>query len=288
MTPKGGYTTTTPTFDVTILPDDDEACDNEVDTYGDPEVVQDCELDGQLQTTGAWVSYLKITTSSAMPSGSVQYRVYFSDGVGGWVDKGIWPEGTYHAGDNPGDPHEIPFGTTVKVVAEPTPGYTMGSPKEWEYTFGQPNLRLCGDQTTLGTMVPTITFTQTCTGASYTLGLLVGTPGDVTFVVNGGAPTTTLGTFPFPADSPLSVTIDAYGTPPNGIETSVDDLDGTRDGHWIVTKTYVRDVGCLTTMALTGTDPTPSVALAGMLGLFGLAFVRAGVRMQQVQRREEA
>jgi hypothetical protein len=244
-------------------------CNEEVKVIGDPEVKQFCELDIRtFEPTGNWISYLTISTSSSNPAGSVQYRVYFDDN-GTWVDKGIWPEGTYNAGPDAGNPYEIPYGTKLKVVAEATAGYQISTPNEWEYTFTQPGR--CSLDTLPG-VTPTITFNQTCAaGPTYTLGVEGGPAGSILFSVNNGPFSAALGTFPATASTKFTFVADAtdgYGL--EGIETETYEVSHTYGPASVC--------GELTTLALTGQDPSPFLAMAGFLGMLGVGLVRAGNR----------
>jgi hypothetical protein len=246
-------------------------CNEEVKVVGDPTQVQFCALDLEFSlfalNDDPWVAYLTIETSSSNPAGSVQYRVYFDDN-GTWVDKGIWPEGTYNAGPDAGNPYEIPYGTKLKVVAEATSGYVISTPKEWEYTFDFPGLCV----PTLGVVTPIITFDQTCAaGPTYTLGVEGGPAGSIVYSVNNGPFSAALGTFPATASTKFTIVADAvdpYGL--SGSQTETIEVSHTYDPALVC--------GELTTLALTGQDPSPFLAMAGLLGLLGVGLVRTGNR----------
>ena len=258
---SAAYTTTTPSFTVTILADTNPACDTVVKVIGDPFDFQECVATGsELDLTSEWVATLTIDTADTEPAGSVAYRVFFWDGDS-WEDQGIWPTGVYTVG--PGG--DIPYGTKVKVVAEALSPYVIQTPASWEFDFVQP---LRCDQPTLGIVTPVVTFSDTCSAnPTYTLSIEGGVQGTVLWRVNGGAPTTQLGTFAAPTSS---VSVVASPAPPAG-------FDG--DGQpRTFTKTFGDAATCgdLTTLALTGDDLVAPLWIAGFLGLLGTALVRTG------------
>lgn len=251
-------------------------CDDPVKVVGDPVMTQFCqeevELDARQRQLGAltasWVSYLTITTSDAEPAGSVQYRVYFWDGSD-WVDKGIWPEGTYHAGEDPGNPYELPYSTTIKVVAEATDGYFLVEPQSWEFEVMLPDL--CE---VFGLVEPDVTFKNTCAaGPTFTLVIEGGDEGTVLWSVNGGPAFTELGTYPVPAPGD-EVTITATPGPDSGFPGDAAEL--------VFSKAF-DEIECLDTLALTGSNASPFAALAGLMTLLGVALVRASRRQMRNQ-----
>lgn len=251
-------------------------CDDPVKVVGDPVMTQFCqeevELDARQRQLGAltasWVSYLTITTSDAEPAGSVQYRVYFWDGSD-WVDKGIWPEGTYHAGEDPGNPYELPYSTTIKVVAEATDGYFLVEPQWWVFEVMLPDL--CE---VFGLVEPDVTFKNTCAaGPTFTLVIEGGAEGTVLWSVNGGPAFTELGTYPVPAPGD-EVTITATPGPDSGFPGDAAEL--------VFSKAF-DEIECLDTLALTGSNASPFAAIAGLMTLLGVALVRASRRQMRNQ-----
>ncbi len=246
---------------VAALGDD---CIGEIKTLGDPFDTQECVAIGDEELPSTWSATLTI-----VPADHVQYRVFFHDGLV-WDEQGLWVPGVYTAG--PGG--DFPYGTKIKVVAEAVGNYTLtANPHVWEYEFTQP---FNCQQSTEGTVTPVVTFAQTCSaGATYTLAIEGGVAGTVLFSLNGGPTTQALGTFA--VGSPSSISIVATPGPGSG-------FDNAQDNELTFTKEFPALAACgdLTTLALTGDNVTPTLWVAGLLGLLGTALVRSARRFSRV------
>ena len=139
-----------------------------------------------------------------------------------------------------------------------------------------------------GPVTPEVVFTPaTCdAGGSYTLISPAATEGlpakTVTWFVNGVE--TEQGTYPVEVGE--SVTVRVVANAPSYI------LDYDLPNGFVTEYTYpayefTAPTACdLTTLALTGSDSTPALALTAFLGLLGLAMVRSGMRVNR--NRQEA
>lgn len=250
--------------DVTVLPADEwipvEVAENTVvcETIGDPTAFQQCVPDPLDPTTSDWTAHLTIVAAD-----HVSYEVFFSDGTG-WVSQGIWAAGRYDAGTA-----RLPYGTLVQVRAVADADWSLLEPVSWNFDFSDADV--C-DLPTGGTVTPKVVFAQTCeAGASYTLSIDGGVPGTVLWSVNGGPQTTRLGTFT--ASAPATLTIVATPAPGSG-------FDGTGDAA--LRRTFVAEFTdpalCdLETLAFTGQDVTPYLAIAVILLQAGVALVAVQV-----------
>jgi hypothetical protein len=237
-------------------------CIGDIKVAGDPYDFQQCVPNDDDELTSSWLATLTIVSSP-----NVQYRVYFDNGVI-WTDQGVWAAGTYTAGPT-GD---FPYGTRIKVVAEAVGNYTLSAdPFEWIFEFPEPFDCNLPD---FGIVEPLVTFDQTCqAGATYTLAIDGGVAGTVLFSVNGGAPTTTLGTFA--VGSPSSISIVATPAPGSGFPGEGDEALSRTFTHEFPT---LEACGDLTTLALTGGDVSGMLWISAFLGLLGTALIRAGRR----------
>lgn len=125
-------------------------------------------------------------------------------------------------------------------------------------------------------VIPDVDYVEpTCsTGGSYTLSNDQTLPSDPIQAVSwtvGGVPKLE-GTYPAVAGSSVHIVADANG-PDYGFDAG-DSVETIVFDH-----TFTTSRACdLTTLALTGQDPSPFLAMAGFLGLLGVGLVRAGNR----------
>ena len=168
--------------------------------------------------------------------------------------------GTYDAGNA-----KLPYGSVVKVVAEPEAGWSLLAPKSWNFEFQK---AVDCNLPTFGVVTPEVVFAQTCeAGASYKLSIAGGVAGTVLWSVNGGPQTTTLGTFATTA--PGKMTIVAKPAPGSG-------FDGA--GQLALQRTFERTfsdpAACdLETLAFTGQNVTGYLVIAVILFQLGLTLV---------------